>query len=262
MSEGLVTPEQVTEALEIQKDTGKMLGQVLVELSYISEYDLAKSLATQFQFPYINPASYMIDRELADVLPMEMLYKYVFVPMDKFGNILIVAMAGLLPEDVMHEIKKLTGCDLRIYISTAHDVRVVLERDFPIDPKLRLEIEGPSIAPVAAQAKKRTAAKKAAKKATKEAKPKVAAAKEAELAPEPDVLGIFDQADAQVAAERQAAASAEPADITEEVGVIESGDGDVDWQGLFDEVDKSIREEIKKKKAAGSEGDAVDFDFD
>jgi len=43
---------------------------------------------------------------------------------------------------------------------------------------------------------------------------------------------------------------------------VRSGDGDVDWQGLFDEVDKSIREEIKKKKTAGAEGDAVDFDFD
>ena len=266
MSEGLVTPEQVTEALEIQKDTGKMLGRVLVELGYITEYDLAKSLATQFQFPYINPVSYAADRAVLEMLPVEMLYKYVFVPLDKFGNLLIVAMAGLLPEDVVHEIKKLTGCDLRIYIATARDVRSLLEKELPIDVKLRKEIEGPSIAPVVAKMKKKAAAKKAGKKAAKKpAKKPAEKEKPSEPAPvaEPSGLDILDEAAAQIAAEMQAAATnVEPEEISEEISVVAAGEGDVDWQGLFDEVDKSIREEIKKKKTTVGEDEAVDFDFD
>lgn len=263
MSEGLVTPEQVTEALEIQKDTGKMLGQVLVSLGYITEYDLAKSLATQFQFPYINPGSYQIDRSVIDMLPVEMYYKYVFIPLDKFGNLIIVAMAGLLPEDVVHDIKKKTGCDLRIYISTARDVRSVLEREVPIDPALRKEIEGPSIAPVAAQIKKRGAKKAGAKKpaaAAQKAAAKKAAPKPVPAA-EPSGLDILDEAAALVAAETKKPRAQEPEDISAEVGVIESADGDVDWQGLFDEVDKSIRDEIKKKKET-PEGETADYDYD
>jgi hypothetical protein len=279
MSEGLVTPEQVTEALEIQKDTGKMLGEVLVQLGYITEYNLAKSLATQFQFPYINPASYQVDRAILEMLPVEMYYKYIFIPLDRFGNLIIVAMAGLLPEDVVHDIKKRTGCDLRIYISTAQDVRAVLERELPIDAKLRKEIEGPSIAPIAAKVKKRSAAKKAgakekpaAKKAAakKTAAKKPAAKKEPVPAAEPSGLDIFDEADALVAAERTTSSKPkpkpkpepEPEDISADIGVIESDDGDVDWQGLFDEVDKSIRDEIKKKKEVTVEGEAVDYDYD
>ncbi len=260
MSDGRVTPEQVTEALEIQKDTGKMLGQVLVELGYITEFDLAKSLATQFQFPYINPSSYAMDRDVLELIPVETLYKYVFVPLDRFGNLLIVAMAGLLPEEMMQEIKKQTGCDLRIYIATARDVRAVLEKELPIDGKLRKKIEGPSIAPVVAKIKKRAAGKKkaAAAPAVKEAAP----APEAEPVAQSSVLEILDQAEAQVAAERETAASAEPEDISAEVGVVEAPEGDVDWQGLFDEVDKSIRDEIKKKKEVGEKGEDVDFDFD
>jgi hypothetical protein len=261
MSEGLVTPEQVTEALEIQKDTGKMLGQVLVEIGYITEYDLAKSLATQFQFPYINPASYQIEKEVLDLLPVEMLYKYVFIPLDKFGNLLIVAMAGLLSEDIMHDIKKRTGCDLRIYISTARDVRAVLERELPIDPKLRQQIEGPAIARAVAQVKKR-----AAKKAASREEIVPVAAQPEPVAAEPSGLEILDQAEAKVAAERKTKTRKKPAEVpveaSTEISSSEMAEGDVDWQGLFDEVDKSIREEIKKKKAAASEGEAVDFDFD
>jgi len=270
MSEGLVTPEQITEALEIQKDTGKMLGMVLVELGYITEYDLAKSLATQFQFPYINPNSYSVDRSVLDLLPTEMLYKYIFVPLDRFGNLLIVAMAGILPEDVVHEIKKLTGCDLRIYISTARDVKAMLEKEVPIDAKLRKEIEGPSIAPVVAQMKKRAMAKKA---------PAPQAAKPAPKAPVPQAeteisgLDILDEAEALVAAEtktkkrkapvkKETAPAQKPEEVSAGAPALDSGEGDVDWQGLFDEVDKSIREEIQKKKTVNVEDDAADFDFD
>lgn len=271
MADGLVTPEQVTEALEIQKDTGKMLGQVLVALGYITDYDLAKSLATQFQFPYLNPAFYAIDRDVLELITPEMMYKYVFVPLDKFGNQLIVAMAGLLGEDVVQEIKKKTGCDIRVYIATARDVRAVLEKEVPIDAKLRKEIEGPDIAPVVAQVKKKGAAKKAPAKEAAEPAPAVAQAE-----PRTSGLDIFDQADALVTAEtkkkrkkttaarvpEEIAAAVEAEEVVVDAGALQPAEGDVDWQGLFDEVDKSIREELKKKKTEEDEGGSVDFDFD
>jgi hypothetical protein len=275
MADGLVTPEQVTEALEIQKDTGRMLGQVLVALGYITEYDLAKSLATQFQFPYINPSFYAVDRSVVELLPAEMLYKYVFIPMDKFGNQLIVAMAGLLNEDVVQEIKKKTGCDIRVYISTARDVRAVLEKEVPIDAKLRKQIEGPDIAPVVAQVKQKGAAQKPAVKEAKGKAEPVAAAPQAESSG--GGLGIFDEADALVTAEKkkrkktgatrkkvveEVASDVEPEEVAVDAGAVETSEQDVDWQGLFDEVDKSIREELKKKKTTDDEGQGVDFDFD
>jgi hypothetical protein len=267
MSEGLITPEQVTEALEIQKDTGKMLGQVLVELGYITEYDLAKSLATQFQFPYINPAAYAIDRDILEMLPVDMLYKYVFIPLDKFGNLLIVAMAGLLPEELVHDIKKRTGCDLRVYIATARDVRAVLEKDLPIDPKLRKEIEGPSIMPIVAKVKKKAAARKAGARekpaaAAKKAPAKKAPPKKAAPVAEPTGLEILDEAAARVTAEQAVAHTAEPEDISAEVSVMGGDEADVNWQSLFDEVDKSIREEIKKKKTSTVDGEIADYDYD
>ncbi len=278
MADGLVTPEQVTEALEIQKDTGRMLGQVLVALGYITEYDLAKSLATQFQFPYLNPGFYAIDRNVLELLSAEMMYKYVFIPLDKFGNQLIVAMAGLLNEDVIQEIKKKTGCDIRVYIATARDVRAVLEKEVPIDAKLRKEIEGPDIAPVAAQVKKKSVAKAQKKKTTAAVQPAAAPAAAAPKAESPMAgLDIFDEADALVTAEtkkrkktravkkkeiEEIAADVEPEEVAVDAGAIQAEEHDVDWQGLFDEVDKSIREELKKKKSEEDEGGEDEFDFD
>jgi type IV pilus assembly protein PilB len=133
MSEGLITPEQVTEALEKQKETGKPLGEILIELGYITENSLVKILSMQFQFPFISPQNYEISKEVLELLPAELMYKHLFIPLDKFSNILTVAMGGLFEEAVVQEIKKITGCDVRIYISPPSLVRKALERFVPLE---------------------------------------------------------------------------------------------------------------------------------
>jgi type IV pilus assembly protein PilB len=138
MSEGLVTPEQITEALEKQKETGNLLGEILVELGYITENNLVKILSMQFQFPFISPMNYEISNEVLELVPAEMMYKHLFIPLDRFGNILTIAMGGLLEEEVVQEIKKLTGCDVRVYISPPSLVRRALERLVPLDEALKL----------------------------------------------------------------------------------------------------------------------------
>jgi type IV pilus assembly protein PilB len=133
MAEGLVTPEQITEALEKQKETGKLLGEILIELGYITENNLVKILSMQFQFPFISPVNYEIPKEVLELVPAEMMYRHLFIPLDRFGNILTVAMGGLLEEEVVQEIKKLTGCEVRIYISPPSSVRNALQRWVPME---------------------------------------------------------------------------------------------------------------------------------
>jgi type IV pilus assembly protein PilB len=150
MSEGLVTPEQITEALEKQKETGNLLGEILVELGYITENNLVKTLSMQFQFPFISPMNYEISKEVLELVPAEMMYRHLFIPLDKFGNILTVAMGGLLEEEVVQEIKKLTGCDVRIYISPPSLVRRALQRWVPPDAAAK-PVEKPAAKPVAGE---------------------------------------------------------------------------------------------------------------
>ncbi len=47
--------------------------------------------------------------------------------MDSIGNVLVIAIAGLLSEDVFKEIETQTGCSLQVYLTKMSEIDVVLK---------------------------------------------------------------------------------------------------------------------------------------
>jgi hypothetical protein len=131
VAEGIVSQEQVNEALRVQETTGERLGEVLVKAGYTTETEIAKTLCTQFAKPFIKASKYDVTKEVLTLLPPRLMVEHDFVPIDRFGNLLVVAMAGLLDAATLAEIQKTTGCDVEVYIATASDVRQTLRKQFP-----------------------------------------------------------------------------------------------------------------------------------
>lgn len=133
IDEGLATSEQVVEALKEQKRTGVPLGEVLVSFGAITEWDIARTLSTQFQLPFIHPTKYTVGKEAAKAVPREYLHRYQCLPLDRFGGILTVAVAGPLNESVVEELEEASGCELFLYIALSSEVRYVLEQQYPME---------------------------------------------------------------------------------------------------------------------------------
>ncbi len=131
VAEGVVGQNQVAEALKIQERTGERLGEILVKAGYTTETEIVKTLCTQFGKPFIKPSRYDIAREVLALLPPRLMIEHDFVPIDRFGNLLVVAMAGLLDAQTLREIQRLTTCEIEVYFATASDVRQTLRKYFP-----------------------------------------------------------------------------------------------------------------------------------
>ena len=131
VNEGLVSTKQIQEALEAQGNTGEMLGETLVRLGYITEEKIASTLCDQFQLPFIVASSYDIPKEMAKQIPVQYMLDHLFVPLDSFNKVMVVAMAGMLNQEVVGEIEQITGCEVQPFIATMGDVRKSLERLFP-----------------------------------------------------------------------------------------------------------------------------------
>ena len=54
VDEGLISKAQIADAEREEKRTGESLGSILVEASYITDWDLAKAVATQYQLPFVQ----------------------------------------------------------------------------------------------------------------------------------------------------------------------------------------------------------------
>src|SRR6266511_2374692 len=92
VNEGLVSKEQLEEALELQKSTGDFLGGILLELGYITETDIVKTLSVQYQLPFLRPTLYDLDRRLIQKFRAEFLHLHKILPLDQIGNLLLVVV--------------------------------------------------------------------------------------------------------------------------------------------------------------------------
>lgn len=69
LENGLITDDQLDNAIKEQEKTDKKIGQILVDLGYIKEDELLKFLSQQLNIPYIDLKSFPIQPEVVKLLP-------------------------------------------------------------------------------------------------------------------------------------------------------------------------------------------------
>jgi len=150
LEEGLVSPDQIKEALRKKRKTGQFIGQVLVELGYISEQDLVAFLVKQCKMPHLNLLDYDIRGEVLDLIPYKMCREHGVLPVDKLGSILTVAMVDPFDSIALEEIQERTGLRVKPVLSNWYDFELVFARLFGTR-----QAEGKSVADAADQPQER-----------------------------------------------------------------------------------------------------------
>ena len=127
IEQNLLTEQQVQDALRIQHQTGMMLGETLVAAKLISEDKIVAALSQQFGVPFIIPTHYKIPDELLEIFDPQMMRRFQFIPLDSIGSCLVIAIAGVIGEEVLKEIESQTGMTLQIYLARMSDINAVLK---------------------------------------------------------------------------------------------------------------------------------------
>jgi len=99
ISQGLITPQQLEEALKIQKEGNeKRLGEILVEMGAISKEELYETLQYICETEYVDLSNYVIDPEVISVIPEKIALKFKLIPISKNEDEdeLVIAMANPL----------------------------------------------------------------------------------------------------------------------------------------------------------------------
>ena len=94
VEQGLLTNEQVQDALRMQHQSGLLFGETLVQNNLITEEKIVAVLVSQFGIPYILPSQYQVSKDLLEIFEPTMMRRYQFVPMDSIGSVLVIAFAG------------------------------------------------------------------------------------------------------------------------------------------------------------------------
>lgn len=131
---GIITNSQLDKALELQKEQGGLIGEVLVQLKFTTEEDIAKMLTAQYGFAYLPLANYEIDSSLIRLIPERVARQYCLIPIDKIANTLTIAMSNPLNSQAIEDIETLSVCSVQVFVSTTSDIREAIEKYYKCHP--------------------------------------------------------------------------------------------------------------------------------
>jgi type IV pilus assembly protein PilB len=133
LNHGVVSQDQIDTALEKQKTQGhsRLLGELLVELGFCTENQIAAALAEAYGVPYAQITPRLCDPEAFELLTREFLEEHVVLPMFKIFDTLTVAVSEPANVFVIDEIRRLTDCRVQVVCATARDIRATLQTYLP-----------------------------------------------------------------------------------------------------------------------------------
>ncbi|HEX9780601.1 MAG TPA: hypothetical protein VGB20_05235 [bacterium] len=124
----VITRQQLEQALAHQRGHGGMLGQILIQLGFANEAEIALALTAQYGFPYLPLENYEVDEDLMAVVPERVARQYCLIPVDRIGNALTLAMADPTNVQAIEDIEMLTKCVVQTFVSTPSEIKSAIQK--------------------------------------------------------------------------------------------------------------------------------------
>jgi type IV pilus assembly protein PilB len=126
--EGLITREQLDQALVEQRNSGMRLGYCLVKLGLVQETEITKALARQYRMPAVDLSRFEVDPKIIKLVPADVAVKHMVLPLKREGRTLTVAVADPTNLGVVDDLKFITRYDIFPVIAGEYTLRNAIER--------------------------------------------------------------------------------------------------------------------------------------
>jgi type IV pilus assembly protein PilB len=112
LKEGLITPQQLKEALDYQRAHGGRLGSIFVSLGIVQDEAITAVLSRQYGVPAVNLDLFDVDPNAVRLLPEETARKYMVMPLARNGSTMTLAMVDPANVFAIDDIKFMTGLNI------------------------------------------------------------------------------------------------------------------------------------------------------
>ncbi len=130
VTDGLITPEQLQQALQEQKHAKEKLGSILLRLGMLNEDQLIGFLSRQYGLPPITLSQLDIDPEVLKLVPAQMAKKYEVLPVERVGNTLTLAMVDPTNVFAIDDVALATNLQVLPVIASQGAIRKAIERSY------------------------------------------------------------------------------------------------------------------------------------
>ena len=125
---GFITQEQLEFALSKKEISQERLGNICVREGLIDEEQLAMIIASQYYYSYVELEG-IKDPDILDIIPTKMMLDYLFIPYEKEGQTLIVAVAEPMEFiKAIDSLEVLIDMPISIVISSEKKIREIIKK--------------------------------------------------------------------------------------------------------------------------------------
>ncbi|HXH60095.1 MAG TPA: hypothetical protein VNI20_01925 [Fimbriimonadaceae bacterium] len=130
---GLLTEEQVQKALQAQSECHSRLGEVISAMGWVSDEDLATTLAEQFDYEYLDIKGIEPDSEALNVVSGRWALANLVLPLKWNDGRFEIALSDPIDVKATDEIRQRVRCPLRIYLSVPDALKNSIIRSYTIE---------------------------------------------------------------------------------------------------------------------------------
>lgn len=118
----LLVKSDLDKALEILKQKGGKLSDILVGMGLVSRNDIISILSEELGLPPIDLARYKISPEIIKLIPKKVAKNYQVIPVSKMGNFLTIAIADPLNVFALDDIAAITKHKISVVIASNKEI--------------------------------------------------------------------------------------------------------------------------------------------
>jgi len=126
---GYLTEDQLWDVLEEQKQSpGEIIGRVAIRMGLVTDAQITEALAEQWGMPIVNLQETTIVPRVLELVPMTMAELYKIMPISLKDNVLTVAMADPQNVGALDDLRNFLGVEVRGAVSNQTDVSAAVAR--------------------------------------------------------------------------------------------------------------------------------------
>ncbi len=131
---GRISEPEIERALEHQRLQGGFFGQALVDLGIVEQDELDFGLASQANFPYVEPDPLGIDKDVAAIVPATWAQRHNALPIEVKDGWLTLLVDSPLKTGLSGELHRRTGLSVKLALCSARRLSQAIRTVYELDP--------------------------------------------------------------------------------------------------------------------------------
>jgi len=130
IDKGLISKRQLDEARKSLKNNSDSIGRCLIKMGYITQENLARFVAKQFNLPFVHLDELEINQQAIKLISCELAEKFSLIPIFKTDRDISIAFSDPTDTFIINTIEFMTGLCVIPFAANESDIKKAIAHHY------------------------------------------------------------------------------------------------------------------------------------